>query len=1336
VAAPSLSPDSGKDMTRRRLWRRALLLITGCIGFVFLVLILGVVALLHNARFHRYLLRKTDQMASQRLGTRVTLQNFSIHLSSLSLDLYGLTVDGAAPYSDPPLLQVQHIGLDFRVVSVSHKKWHFDSIRVDNLVARIFTDAHGISNFPTIKSSGSTHTDIFDLGVRHASLHGGELYANDKKISLGADLHDLNFSSSFNFVSREYYGSLSYRDGHLLFGSFSPIPHNLKAQFRATPNVFYLMDARVGSGSSQLKATAMLSNYSDPIIHAHYEVVLDGAMVRRILKGPAIPSGVMVSSGSVQYQRVSQLPWLDSLTVDGALTSGHLDVREKQIRTQVRNVAAHYFLQNGNLSIQRAHANLLGGTADGDLIIHDISGHSHSVLRLSLRGISMADARRLTPQNAAMENVSLGGFVNATADARWGKSLDDLVAQTTLSIRGNISSAHTEQHAPNILPITGEIHGSYSVANNQIGLANSYLQMPQTSLAMNGVVSNRSSLQVHFKSTNLAELESLADAFRPSFNDNSRQLGLAGTISFDGTISGSTSAPHIAGQLSASNLQIQETRWRLLRTDVEASPWLVSLQHGTLDPEPQGSVHFSVSAGLTHWSFTKESLVQLELDATQLNIEDVTKLVSSSLPLYGILAANLHLHGTESNPVGHGNLALTHAMIYQQPIHSATLTFTGSDGQVQGNLSAHLASGTVQTALSVRPKQKTYTAKLSANGILLTQLEILKANNVDAKGTVNLTASGEGMLNNPKLNATLQTSKLEINDQPIDGLTLQASLANHMATANLNSQAIHSTIRAQAKINLTGNYFTEATLDTQSIPLQPLLSTYAPAQAANLGGTTEIHATLQGPLKDWKQLQIHATLPQLKVNYGNSVQLAAAAPIHIDYAHGLITLQRAAIRGTDTDLQIQGSIPTVGDRPIELLLLGTMDLQIAQLLDPDIKSSGRLRFNINSYGARTDPNIEGEVDIVEASFFSGDLPLGIQHGNGVLTLTKNRLNIKAFRANSGGGTVTAQGGATFRPSLQFDVGATAKDIRMLYPQGVREELGGDIRLVGNPDNALLGGRVQIENLSFTPDFDLTNFADQLTGGVAPPPTQGFAQNTRLNVAISSINNLNLVSRTLSVDGTANLQVRGTVAQPVILGRVNFDNGDLIFNGNRFTVSGGTVQFVNPSETQPVVNLALNTTIQQYNIHLRFNGPVDQLRTNYTSDPSLPAADIINLLAFGQTTEASAANPATPTNQAAMGLVASQVSSQITSRVAKIAGISQLSINPVLAGGSIQGPSGAVVTIQQRVTGNLFVTFSTNVATTQNQVIMGQYNLSPRTSLSVTRDQNGGVAFDTLFKRNW
>jgi translocation and assembly module TamB len=109
-------------------------------------------------------------------------------------------------------------------------------------------------------------------------------------------------------------------------------------------------------------------------------------------------------------------------------------------------------------------------------------------------------------------------------------------------------------------------------------------------------------------------------------------------------------------------------------------------------------------------------------------------------------------------------------------------------------------------------------------------------------------------------------------------------------------------------------------------------------------------------------------------------------------------------------------------------------------------------------------------------------------------------------------------------------------------------------------------------------------------------------------------------------------------------------------------------------------------------------------------------------------------PTTPLTQQAASLVASQVSSQITSRISKVAGISQLSISPVL-GNSNQG-AGANITIQQRVTGNLFVTFSTNTATTQSNVIQGEYHITPKFSLSATRDPNGGFAVDTLIKKTW
>jgi len=41
-----------------------------------------------------------------------------------------------------------------------------------------------------------------------------------------------------------------------------------------------------------------------------------------------------------------------------------------------------------------------------------------------------------------------------------------------------------------------------------------------------------------------------------------------------------------------------------------------------------------------------------------------------------------------------------------------------------------------------------------------------------------------------------------------------------------------------------------------------------------------------------------------------------------------------------------------------------------------------------------------------------------------------------------------------------------------------------------------------------------------------------------------------------------------------------------------------------------------------------------------------------------------------------------------------------------------------------------------VATTQDQTIQGQYQVSPRVAISATRDPNGGFGVDALIKKSW
>jgi hypothetical protein len=123
---------------------------------------------------------------------------------------------------------------------------------------------------------------------------------------------------------------------------------------------------------------------------------------------------------------------------------------------------------------------------------------------------------------------------------------------------------------------------------------------------------------------------------------------------------------------------------------------------------------------------------------------------------------------------------------------------------------------------------------------------------------------------------------------------------------------------------------------------------------------------------------------------------------------------------------------------------------------------------------------------------------------------------------------------------------------------------------------------------------------------------------------------------------------------------------------------------------------------------------------------LPPIDIINLLAFGQTTAEKASNASAPASLAAQSVLAQGVAGQVAKGVQNLTGISQLVIDPTAA---TSQNSGAQVAIQQRVTGTLLLTFSTDVTSTQRQTVQLEYQPKKQMRISVLRDEYGGYGFD-------
>jgi translocation and assembly module TamB len=417
---------------------------------------------------------------------------------------------------------------------------------------------------------------------------------------------------------------------------------------------------------------------------------------------------------------------------------------------------------------------------------------------------------------------------------------------------------------------------------------------------------------------------------------------------------------------------------------------------------------------------------------------------------------------------------------------------------------------------------------------------------------------------------------------------------------------------------------------------------------------------------------------------------------------------------------------------------GNVDLGIAQMFAPDLQSTGQLQFDLDSKRYGPGANLNGQIKIVNANLHTLDYPVGLDNANGVINVTQTRLEIASFDGQMGGGTIRATGAVAYRPSVQFQVGLAANNIRLRYPEGVRAILASNLTLTGNPQASQLGGQVKIERVSFTPDFDVSTFAGQFSGESTDGGTPGsFTQGMKLNIAVQSTSQMNLQSSQVSIRGDANLRVVGTADDPVILGRTNLTGGEFFLGSNRYEIDHGTIDFLNPVRTEPVLNIQVKTKINDYNITLAFNGPIDRLQTTYTSDPALPPVDIINLVASGKTVESASANPS-PSPTSALGaqsLLASGISSQVSGKIAKLAGVSQLQIDPGLGTDNGQNP-GARIAIQQRVTSNLLVTYATDVTSTQRQAVQVEYKFSPKWSVSGTRDQNGGFGVDGRYRKDF
>jgi translocation and assembly module TamB len=1298
-------------------WQRVVGWTVAALVVLILVGVAGGYFYLKSSGFKEYALRTIAQRTNDATGGRTEIGNLDFQLSTLTAHLYNITVHGSEAPNQAPLLQVDKLTVGLKIQSVLHRRVFLSELFIDHPVAHLRVDREGKSNIPQAPPGpASRHTDVFDLAVRHVLLSNGEINYNDKKSALDADLFNLGTEIRFNPFVTSYEGAISYENGHLRYAEYSPLAHSLKAKFNATRSRLSLESVEMKVGASTVTLHADMANYGNPTVEGDYEVRIHMQDFRPM--SPAVtPAGDVTLSGKIHYRCADQ-PFLHCLELDGQLASEAIAASSSQGHLDLRKLQGRYQLANGTLQARNIGAQLLGGRVNADLTIQNLDATAASRVRMSLVGISLQAAQQAIRRPDA-KTASLLGTLDGTADASWKGSVSNVMARTDLRLQ---ASANSHGAPPSTkIPVDGSVHATYDGARTVITFRQTTLHITSTTLSVEGEVSNNSNLQIQAAANDLHQLALLASAFRPG---KTAATEISGSAELNATMHGSMKSPHFAGQVNAQNLQVQGSQWRSAKLAIEASPSRLAVQNGSLVNVHQGSASFSGNATLRDWSYIPSDPIAANLSVQRMPVTDLQKLANLQYPVSGDLSAEISVHGSQLNPVGAGSATIANARAYHEPLQSLQVKFHGDKGSLASTLEVSLPAGSANASLSYTPKTKAYTVSLNAPSLVLEKLHTVQTKNVPLTGTLKATVSGEGTLDNPQLTATLELPELQVRQNSISKMKAELHVGNQRADLNLSSQVAQSSLQAHGHVNLTGDYYTEAAMDTTSVPLDPLLAMYVSSLPEGFRGQTELHATFKGPLKDKTQIEAHLTIPVLKASY-QSLEIGAAGPIRADYAHSVVTLQPAELRGTGTSLRLQGSIPLGGNTAPNLTAQGSVDVSLLRLIQPDVQSSGTLALDIHASGSATSPAVHGQVHVNDVSLSTPTAPLGVEKLNGILDINNNRVQISSFTGQVGGGQVIMGGSVTYRPSLQFDVSLQSNSVRLRYPDGLRAVLDGNLIFIGTTESSMLSGRVLIDTLSFTPDFDLAKFSDQFSGN-SVPAQPGLADNVKLSIGVQSKGQLSATSSQVSVEGRVNLRVIGTAANPVITGRTDLTSGELFYRNVRYQLQRGIITFDDPNQTEPVLNVSVNTIVEQYNLTLTLRGPFDKLSTSYTSDPPLSTADIINLIARGKTTQESAA-----ARQSTDSMIASQAASEVTNSVQKLAGISSLQIDPLL-GGNNQNPS-ARVALQQRVTKNFLFTFSTDISQPGSQIVQGDYQINKRWSVSVARDQVGGVSVDGKFR---
>ncbi|MEZ5333409.1 MAG: translocation/assembly module TamB domain-containing protein, partial [Thermoanaerobaculia bacterium] len=611
------------------------------------------------------------------------------------------------------------------------------------------------------------------------------------------------------------------------------------------------------------------------------------------------------------------------------------------------------------------------------------------------------------------------------------------------------------------------------------------------------------------------------------------------------------------------------------------------------------------------------------------------------------------------------------------------------------------------------------------------------------EGSLDLRADIGGTVERPEVVASVEGRQLALGAQALGG--------DGSARLDLRWSEGRATIDGTllGLVGVSG----EGDVDPERFDLALDLSTDRVATLVELATGTaypELAGAVTGRLGasgSWSGEDLEATLTgdALSVSWGGH-ELHLLEPYRLALAGGVVTVESLYLGddASQSELFLYGDVPLESGAPVDLRVQVALSSAWAQPLFPTWQiGEGRFEALGAVRGTIDDPKVNGQGELEQSTLLIPGAPASVQEIAGYVLFDPGRVVLDSFHADFAGGTLRAEGAIALPggedSSLQYQMQVSANAVTIRYPEGFVVRGGAEAGIASTADGRRISGVVDLDRVFYLEDVPI-GFSQLLQSVFQRRPleireTDELLASTELNLLVRGADALSVRNNVADLDGDIDLAVRGTLARPVVFGTVEVESGGkLVYSGNEYTVERGVLTFANPFRIEPVIDLVATTELREYDVTLTLAGTLDQLSATVVSDPPLADLDVLALLTSGGELPTTDDGTATDKQATAAGLLYGQAASAVAKRFNRLFGLDKFRIDPLTeSSGSLES---ARVTVGQRLSSDLFATYSYDPSRTDIQILELEWQVNRAVTVIATQNGDGTYALDVRWQKSF